>query len=143
MRRFSRKVDECKPLGAGGQEGEAGGGGGQRGRRAGGVAGGLRRQQRRRGLPNTAPEYSTSYAVLVGGSNGDGAWRGLVSIVELIDRRPYMFQVTVCGNLIYTVIYMSDRLLTQANPNSRLPPPPDMRSQGVSFKLRNGDSIRA
>ena len=24
-------------------------------------------------------------AVLVGGSNGDGAWRGLVTIVELID----------------------------------------------------------
>ena len=29
---------------------------------------------------------------------------------------------------MYTVIYMSDRLLTQANPNSRLTPPADLRS---------------
>jgi len=72
---------------------------------------------------------STSYAVLVGGSNGDGAWCGLVTIVELIDPRPYIFQVTVYGNLIYTVIYMSDRLLTQANPNPRLLPPPDLRRE--------------
>jgi len=56
------------------------------------------------------------YAVLVGRSNGDGAWRGLVTIVEVIDPRPYIFQVAVYGNLIYeyTVIYMSDRLLTPA-----------------------------
>jgi len=33
------------------------------------------------------------------------------------------------GNLIYTVIYMSDRLLTQANPNPRMPLPPDLRSK--------------
>jgi len=69
----------------------------------------------------------TDYAVLVVGSNGDGAKRGLVTIVELTDPRPYNLQVTVYGNLIYTVIYMSDRLLTQANPNPRLPPPPDLR----------------
>jgi len=31
---------------------------------------------------------------------------------------------TVCGRLIYTVIYMSKPLLTQANPNPRLPPLP-------------------
>jgi len=55
--------------------------------------------------------------VLVGRSNADGAWRGLVTIVELIDPRPYFFQSTVYGRLIYTVIYMSDRLLTQANQN--------------------------
>jgi len=71
---------------------------------------------------------AANYAVLVGGANGDGARRGLVTIVELIDPRPYIFQVTVYGNLIYTVIYMSDRLLTQANPNPRLPSPPDLRS---------------
>ena len=69
------------------------------------------------------------YAVLVGGSNGDGAWRGLVTIIELIDPRPYIFQSAVYGRLIYTVIYMSDRLLTQANQNSRLPPPADLRSE--------------
>jgi hypothetical protein len=57
-------------------------------------------------------------------------WResGLVTTVELIDPRPYIFQVTVYGNLIHTVIYRSDRLLTQANPDPRLPPPPDLRS---------------
>jgi len=60
------------------------------------------------------------YAVLVGGSNGDGAWRGLVTIVEFIDPRPYIFLSAVYGRLIYTVIYMSDRLLTQANPDPRL-----------------------
>jgi len=62
----------------------------------------------------------------VGGSNGDGAWRGLVTIVQLDDPRPYIFQSAVYGRLIYTVIYMSDRLLNQANPNPRLPPPPDL-----------------
>ena len=63
----------------------------------------------------------------MGGSNGDGAWRGLVTIVELIDPRPYIFQSAVYGRLIYTVIYMSDHLLTQANPDPRLPPPPELR----------------
>ena len=52
------------------------------------------------------------YADRLGGSNGDGAWRVLVTIVELIDPRPYIYQVTVYGNLICSVIYMSDRLLT-------------------------------
>ena len=66
---------------------------------------------------------SRLYAVLVGGSNGDGAWRGQVTIVELIDPRPYIFQTPVHGSLIYTVIYMSDGLLTQANPNSHFTPP--------------------
>ena len=45
-----------------------------------------------------------------GGANGDGAWRGLVTIVELIDPRPYIFQPAVYGRLIYAVIHMSDRL---------------------------------
>ena len=35
----------------------------------------------------TAPDYC--YAVLSGGTNGDGAWRGMVTIVESIDPRPY------------------------------------------------------
>ena len=35
----------------------------------------------------------THYAVLVGGSNGDGAWRGPVTIVESIDPRPYIFSL--------------------------------------------------
>ena len=68
-----------------------------------------------------------SYAVLVGGSNGDGAWRGLVAIVELIDPHPYIFQSAVYGRLIYTVIYVSDRLLTQADPDVYLPPPSELR----------------
>jgi len=55
------------------------------------------------------------YADRVGGSNGDGARRGPVAIVEFIDPRPYMLQSPVCGRLIYTIIYMSDGLLTQAN----------------------------
>ena len=54
---------------------------------------------------------SAYYAVLVGGANGDGAWRGLVTIVVLIDPRPYIVQPAVYGRLIYTVIHMSDRLL--------------------------------
>jgi hypothetical protein len=68
------------------------------------------------------------YAYRVGGSNGDGAWRGLVTIVDLIDPRPYIFQPAVYGRLIYTVIYISHRLLTKANPNPRLPPQPHLRS---------------
>ena len=67
------------------------------------------------------------YAILVGGSNWDGAWRGLVTIVQLIGPRPYMFQSAVYVRLIYTVIGMSDRLLTQANPDPRLPHPPELR----------------
>jgi hypothetical protein len=78
------------------------------------------------GAGSDVPE--STYYILVGGSNGDGAWRGLVTTVELIDPRPYKFQVTVYGNLIYTVICMSDRRLTQANLNPRLPPTPDLRS---------------
>ena len=50
-----------------------------------------------------------TYAVLVAGANGDGARRGLITIVELIDPHPYIFQPPVYGRLIYTVIYMSDR----------------------------------
>jgi len=36
-----------------------------------------------------------SYADRVGGSNGDGVWRVLVTIVELIDPRQYIFQSPV------------------------------------------------
>ena len=54
----------------------------------------------------------THYTVLVGGSNGDGARRGQVTIIELTDPRPYIFQTPVHGRLIYTVIYVSNRLLT-------------------------------
>jgi len=50
------------------------------------------------------------------GSNGDGAWSCLVMIVELIDPRPYNYQVTLNGHLMYTVIRISGRLLTPANP---------------------------
>ena len=48
-------------------------------------------------------------------------------MVELTDPRPYIFQSAVYGRLIYTVIYMSDRLLAQENPNPRLTPPPELR----------------
>jgi hypothetical protein len=65
-----------------------------------------------------------------GGVNWDGAWRGLVTIVELIDPRSYSFQSAVYGRLIYTVIYVGDRIVAQANPNPRLPPPPELRSRG-------------
>ena len=73
----------------------------------------------------------------MGGANGDGAWRGLVTIVELIDPRPYNFQPPVYGRLIYTVIYMSDRLLTQDNPNSRLTPPADMHRHVTGAVTQN------
>jgi hypothetical protein len=57
----------------------------------------------------------------------DGACRGLVTVVELIDPRSISFQVTVYGNLILSVIYMSDRFFTQANTDLRLPLPSDLR----------------
>jgi hypothetical protein len=69
------------------------------------------------------------YAVLVGGSNGDCARRGLVTIVELIDPRPFIFQSAVCGRLIYTVIHMNDHPSTQVNPDPGMPPPPELRSK--------------
>ena len=50
------------------------------------------------------------YAVLVGGADGGGAWRGLGTIVKSIDPRPYICQPAVYGRLIYTVMYMSDCL---------------------------------
>jgi hypothetical protein len=59
-------------------------------------------------------------AVPVGGVNGDGARRSLVTIVESIDPRPSIFQLAVYGKLIYTVIGMSDRLVTQENTNPHL-----------------------
>ena len=65
----------------------------------------------------------THYAVLMGGSNGDGALRGMVTLFELIDPRPYQNQSPVHGRLIYTAFYMSDRLFTQENPNPHLTPP--------------------
>jgi hypothetical protein len=58
--------------------------------------------------PGLTPD--TYYAILVGGANTDGAWRGMVTIFELIDPRPYKNQSPVNGRLIYTVIYMRDRL---------------------------------
>jgi hypothetical protein len=67
------------------------------------------------------------YAVLVGRANGDGAWGGLVTIVESTDPRPYIFQPAVYGRLIYIVIYVRNCLLTQQNPNPHLIFPPDMR----------------
>ena len=59
-----------------------------------------------------------------------GMARGAVWSRSLRDPRPYIFQPAVYGGLIYTVIYMSDRLrlLTQGNPSPRLPPPADLRS---------------
>jgi hypothetical protein len=69
-----------------------------------------------------ANTVGSHYAVLTGGSNGDDAWRGLVKNVQLIDPRPYIFQSPVLGRLIYTVIFMSDRLLTQAHHISICPP---------------------
>jgi hypothetical protein len=73
-------------------------------------------------------EYDILRSAGGGGANGDGVWRGLVTIVELIDLRPYIFQPAVYGRLIYTVMYMSDRLSTEANPDLHLPPSPELRS---------------
>jgi len=79
-------------------------------------------------LPRSDWLFASHCAVLVGGSNGDGVWRNLVTIVKSIDPRPYNVQFALYSRLIYTVIYLSDRLLPQANPNPRLPPQPDLRS---------------
>jgi hypothetical protein len=60
------------------------------------------------------------------GANGDGARRGLVTIVEFqIDPRPSICQPPVYGRLIYTVKHMSDRLLSQANTNPHFLPHQD------------------
>jgi len=53
----------------------------------------------------------------------------MVTILEFIDPRPYSFQSAAYCNLIYTAIYMSDRLLTQEDPNPISPPTPDLRRQ--------------
>jgi hypothetical protein len=45
-------------------------------------------------IPQVNKSVAT-YAVLVGGSNGDGAWRGLVRIVESIDPRPYKIDLSI------------------------------------------------
>jgi len=84
----------------------------------------------------------SSYAILVWGANGNGAWRGLVTIAELIDLRPYIFQPAMYGRLIYTVIYMSDRLLTQGNQTARLPPPTDLRRHCQVRAYKQGWSAR-
>jgi hypothetical protein len=68
----------------------------------------------------------TIYAVMVGGANVDGVWRGLVTIVELIYPRPYIFQPavqSVYGRLMCSVIYVSDRLLTQTKIEVSICPP--------------------
>ena len=56
------------------------------------------------GRATTQHGPKTSHAVLVRGANGDVAWRGLVTIAESIDPRPYMFQSALYGRLICTVI---------------------------------------
>jgi len=84
-----------------------------------------------------------AYAVRVGGANVDGAWRGMGTIIQLIDPRPCIFQPAVYGRLIYTVMYMSDRLLTQANPNLQLPPPPELRRPGcpLSYFIQSSKQL--
>jgi len=67
------------------------------------------------------------HAFSMGGSNGDGEWRAMVTIFELIDPRPYKKQSPVYGRLIYTVKIMSNLLSTGTNPNPRLTTPPDLR----------------
>jgi hypothetical protein len=56
------------------------------------------------------------------GGGGQG-WRvaRLVTIVELIDPRPYMFSICRVRRMIY--MYMSDRPINSSNPNPHLPPP--------------------
>jgi len=51
----------------------------------------------------------------------------MVTIFELLDPRPYQNQSPMYGRLIYSVIYMSNRLLSQEYPNPHLTPTPDLR----------------
>jgi len=62
------------------------------------------------------------YAVLVGRSIGDGAWRGLVTIVESIDPRPCNFTTPLHVSLIYTVIYERPSI-NSSKSASPFPPP--------------------
>ena len=45
----------------------------------------------------------------------------------------HIFQSAAYGRLIYTLIFMSDRLLTQANPDLHLPPPPELRRELAEY----------
>jgi hypothetical protein len=74
--------------------------------------------------PRLWSKAATYYAVLVKGANGD-SWRCLVRIVELKTHAHTFFSLPCAayGRMIYTVIYLSDHLLTQANPNPHLAPP--------------------
>jgi hypothetical protein len=50
-------------------------------------------------------QVGTGHGVPVRGSNWDGAWRGIVTIFESNDPRPYKNQSSVYGSLIYIVIH--------------------------------------
>ena len=65
----------------------------------------------------------TSYKLHSSGGGGKWRWRKARSGRPLIDPSRYTVQPAVYGKLIYTVIYMSDRPLTQANPDIHLPLP--------------------
>jgi hypothetical protein len=63
----------------------------------------------------TSSSLASYYAVLEGGTNGDGARRGLVTIIESTDPRPYIFQPDLLSMLLAmscTVFKISLRQVT-------------------------------
>ena len=71
----------------------------------------------------------------------------MVMLFESIDPRPYKSLSPVYGRLINTVICMSDRLLSQSDPNPHLTRPPDPRSSHAPISVRvlvvNDPTVRA
>ena len=84
-----------------------------------------------RHLPPFEPWFCRPNVILLRSCGGGGkrGWRVARSGHDRsVDRpSPIHVQPTVYGRLMYTVIYMSDRLLTQANTNPRLPLLPYLR----------------
>jgi len=66
------------------------------------------------------------YAVLVGGgSNGDGAWRDLVTVVELIDPRPHILSLPCTQTDLHFNLYERPSIDSR---NSESPFDPPTRS---------------
>ena len=100
-----------------------------------------------RALSNTVPlaprkqgllDAARHFIILRGSGGGSRREARLGHIVELIDLRPHIFQPPMYGRLIYTVMYMSERLLIQANPNPHLPTP---QNSVVSNHLRQDTRV--
>jgi hypothetical protein len=63
----------------------------------------------------------------VGGSNGDGAWRGLVTIAELIDPRPYKIDLPISEVDLHCNLYERPCINSSRSKSPYLTPQPELR----------------